>query len=97
MILTMYDHDPLWLLLKTMQPCQKSVHICVTTDPLQAFNLRIDHNTLAKDLNALCTFYKLSSKSSHCLISYKANGTFFTPEIVLQMMSDTSCITHAGS
>ena len=62
---------------------------------LRDLSLNIDG--LAKELNLLCAINNGSSGSSYGLISNKQDCALRSPQVVLKMMPDPSCITHSGS
>ena len=51
---------------------------------------------LPEQLHLLRALQDLASERAHRLIAHKQHGTFRAPEIVLQVMADPACLTHAG-
>ena len=71
--------------------------LCMLTAVTLTVSARAAEDTLRVGLNyGGSALYKGPAKSSHGLIAYKENCTVFSPEIMLQMMADTSGLAHAG-
>ena len=96
-IVAMHNEYMRRLLLEMIDPVQKTVHICMSADSGKDCDAGIYFNIFTKKFYTIRTFYQFASKRSYSLISYKKNGTFSSPEIVLQMMADSSGFTHTGS
>ena len=67
----------------------------MTADTFQFNYFSHNFNGLSEKLDFTCAFKQHSSQCSVGLITYKNNGTFFSPEIVLKMVSYTSGFTHS--
>ena len=92
------DHEHLFrLLLEAAEPFDQPVFVRMTAHAHQLFNLRPYLNGLTEKLHLVDSVHKQSAQRSHRLIPHKQNGTFRSPEVMLQMMPDTSGIAHSGS
>ena len=69
----------------------------MTADSFQRFNSGSHLNSLAKQLDNRRSLDQFSSERTDRLITYKKNRTFFSPEIMFQMVPDSARLTHPGS
>ena len=84
------------LFLKGGGPFHQAFTVCMTTDAREHFNLRIYLNLFSEQLHLRRAVHQGPSRCSHRLIAHKKHGTFFSPQIVFQVMLYTSRITHAA-
>ncbi len=63
----------------------------------QLRDIGADLDRLTEKLHLFRAFHKHSAERPHSLISHEENRTLRPPQIMLQMMPDTSRLTHAGS
>ena len=68
----------------------------MTADACKRSDLCLYLNGLAKKLYFRRTLHKITAQCAYRLIANKENRTFRTPQVMLQMMTDTACITHTG-
>ena len=92
----MIDKYLLRLLLERCDPAIQTILICMTADTGQYTDLCLYFNIFTKQLHMLRTFYNGAAQCSVRLVSNKQNGRFLSPQIMLQMMLDTSGITHTA-
>ena len=96
LILAMYHEDPLRLCTKTLNPANQAFLICMTTDTGQNFNVRLNFHRLAKKLHFVRALHQRTTQCADCLIAHEQNCAFRSPQIVLQMMTDTPRLAHTG-
>jgi len=93
-IVTMGNKYMFWSRLKGFRPFYKSVYISMATDSRHFADFSSYLYSLTKQLQLHSTFQQCPSRSSDSLVSNKKNGISGIPQIVFQMMFDTTCITH---
>ena len=90
-----YD-DACGLFGKCVYPRYKSVLVGVTAYTGQRCDLAKHLNVLTEKADGLCTVVQRSAERSDRLIADEQHQRFRAPEVVLQVMADTSGVTHTG-
>ena len=68
----------------------------MAADALDLLDPCFDLDRLTEQLHFLASLNNAASQCADCLIASKQNRTLRSPEVVFQMMADTTCLTHAG-
>ena len=92
----MHHNHTIRFVFKAFQPIKESLLIRMSANSFQDFNFGIHGNTVPEKLHRLRPFNQLASQRSNRLVSHKTNRTLWTPQIVFQMVPDSSRFTHAG-
>ena len=95
-IVSMCDKHMLRFRLKCLRPVQKPVYICMAADSGHPADFRCYLHSLTKQFHLCGTFQQSPARCSNCLVSYKKYCISRVPQIVFQMMLDTSCIAHTA-
>ena len=80
---------------ETADPLKQPCLIRMAADALYLFYMGFDFYRFTKQLYFFSSLDNTAAQCAYRLISGKENGAFRSPEIMLQMVSDTSGITHA--
>ena len=96
-IFPVYHENGLGFLVKVVNPIQQTFFVRVTADTGKLMDFGVDFNGFTEQPHFLSAFHNVAPQCADGLIAYKEDGTFWTPEIMFQMMADTSRFAHAGS
>ena len=83
-------------LFKTIQPADEHISICMTADAVQLLDVCIYLNGFAKEFYFLSAIDDNLPQCANSLIPYEQNGAFSAPQVVFQVMTNTSCFTHTA-
>ena len=97
LILTVDYKYHLRLRREGFHPVKQAVLVCVTTDAVQLCQLGFYFDGLAKELHIFSSLSQRASQCSISLITYEEDSTLRSPQIVFQMMFDTTGFAHTGS
>ena len=92
----MYHEHLLRLFFKGLYPVDQPLLIRMTAQSRHFPDLSAHGNRLTEQLHFVSTLYQCPAQCSHRLIADEQDRTLRSPQIMLQMMPDTSCITHTG-
>ena len=95
-LLTMYDKNLLWWLFKRRNPLGQMISVRMTADTRKIDNGCLYINLLTEQLYFLHSVKKGMSKRSRYLITNKQDCGIRSPQIVFQMMTDTTGFAHTG-
>src|SRR5699024_1587491 len=84
------------LFLEGSCPSHKSFIICMSADSRHPDDFSVYMYFFSEKFYFCGSFDQGSSQCSNCLISHKKYRTLLSPEVVFQMMFNTSCITHSA-
>ena len=76
-------------------PLQQVAAVSVRTKAGEVDNSGTDGDLFPEKLDRFCTFQQTAAERALCLIAHEDDGAFRSPEIVLEMVTDTACVTHA--
>ena len=96
LILAMDYNHTFRFLLEPVKPIQQPVHVRMSADSSQNLNLRIHGDIFPEQLHTLGALNQLAPQSPHSLIPHETDGTLGTPQIMFQMVPDTSRLAHTG-
>ena len=82
--------------LQTARPFEQSFLICVAAHARELDDVRVHMNLFLEQFHFLRASDQRPSQCTDGLIADEENRTLLPPEVVLQMMLDSSCIAHAA-
>lgn len=82
-VIAVIDKNHLRLFLEPCKPSDQACLICMTTGAVERGDLRIDSNILTEQPDILCAVLELSAERTFRLITYKENGIFPAPKVML--------------
>ena len=88
-------HLPGWHVKRT-DPSGQTIDVRVSADTRQIHNGRAHINFLTEELYLIRTIEQHISQCTRHLITHKEHGGIASPQVMLQMMTDTSGFTHTG-
>lgn len=80
---------------QTARPFEQSFLICVAAHARELDDVRVHMNLFLEQFHFLRASDQRPSQRADGLIADEENRTLLPPEVVLQMMLDSSCIAHA--
>ena len=96
-IFPVYHKDGLGFLVEVVNPVQQTFFVRVTADTGELMDFGVNFDGFTEQPHFFGTFYNVAPQCADSLIAYEQDGTFRTPEVMFQMMADTSRFAHAGS
>ena len=96
LILAMYNKNPFWHFMHMTYPLGQMVAVGMTADTRQINNLSFDPDSLTEQLDLLGAMQQIIAQRSRYLIADKQDRTLRPPQIMFQMMANTTGLTHAG-
>ena len=84
------------LRLHIAQPLEQMVVIRMGAETLEVHDLRLHGDLLAEELDAVSAIQQMATERAGGLEAYEHHRVLCTPEIVLEMMADTTRVAHTG-
>ena len=97
LIIAVCDKNFCRFFFKCFDPGHQAIDIRMTADSRHLTDLRTDRNRLTEQFDLCRTLQKCPAKCSDCLISHKQNRIIRIPQVMFQMMFDSTGITHTTS
>ena len=89
-VVAVVDKDPPGLGVKRADPAQQSLAVGVAGHASDLGNLGLDLDLLAEQLDPFDPLQQGPAQGAHRLIAHKQDGALFAPEVVLEVVADTS-------
>ena len=92
----MHHKHAIGAIVKGVQPTHQAHAVGMRTGVAQHFDMGVYRDVIAQDAHPFGAVLNGVAEGAYRLISHKEDGAFVAPQIVLQMVADTSRLAHAA-
>ena len=82
--------------LDGLSPVHKTVDIRMAADTRKLFDMSGNFYSFTEQLYTLCPLDKGTAESISCLIAHEKDRICLDPQVMLEMVLDTSCLAHTA-